>query len=197
MIVLGVFGVVVAGWLTQTFHGYHAGIIALAGAVALFILGRLLPEDLARISWSSLLTFGGGLTLGVYLVETGVSDSIATRLTGLGNVPILYGVLAVAAITLLLTTVASNTASAAILIPIAIPLAAVIGVNPVALVIVVAIASSIDFALIVGTPPTMVAYATDLYTSGQIFRTGIVLDVAGLLILVLGVTRVWEFLGLI
>jgi sodium-dependent dicarboxylate transporter 2/3/5 len=197
MIVLGIFGLVVAGWITQTLHNYHAGMVALAGAVSLFILGRLVPEDLARISWPALITFGGGLTLGLFLVETGVSDYIATRLTGLSGTPPVVGVLAVAAITLLLTTVASNTASAAILIPIAIPLAAVIGVNPVALVVVVAIASSIDFALVVGTPPTMVAYATNLYTSGQIFRTGIVLDLAGVLLLILGVTRVWELMGLI
>ena len=40
---LGVFVLVAIGWLTQTFHGVHAGIIALAGAIALFVLGKLLP----------------------------------------------------------------------------------------------------------------------------------------------------------
>ncbi len=64
------------------------------------------------------------------------------------------------------------------------------------LVLVVAIASSIDFALVIGTPPTMIAYATRLYTAGQIFRKGIVLDLAGILILVLVVVRFWEAFGL-
>ncbi|MGB7858947.1 MAG: DASS family sodium-coupled anion symporter [Acidimicrobiia bacterium] len=196
LLVLGVFATVAAGWLTQTVHGYHSGIIALAGAITLFIVGRLEPEDLAKISWPALITFGGGLTLGLFLVQTGVSDYLATRLVGLSNAPALLAVLVVAVITLLLTTVASNTASAAILIPIAIPLAAVIGVSPIGLVVVVAIASSIDFALVVGTPPTMVAYATRLYTAGQIFRKGIVLDFLGLALLVFVVTRIWELLGL-
>ena len=174
-----------------------ARIVALAGAVALFILGKLLPEDLGRISWPSLLTFGGGLTLGLFLVRTGTSDYLATRLVGLVDVPEVVAVLAVAAITLLLTTVASNTASAAILIPLAIPLAGVLGVSPVGLVMVVAIASSVDFALVVGTPPTMIAYSTRLYTAGQIFRRGIVLDLVGIVLLVFVVTRIWELFGLV
>ena len=44
--VLGVFVLVAAGWLTQTWHGIHAGVIALAGAVLLYVLRRLEPEDL-------------------------------------------------------------------------------------------------------------------------------------------------------
>lgn len=194
--VLAVFAAVAAGWLTQTFHGVHPGLVALAGAVALFVLGKLRPEDLGRISWSALLTFGGGLTLGLYLVETGTSDYIATRLAGLAAMPATVAVIAVASMTLLLTTVASNTASAAILIPLAIPLAGVLGVDVTTLVIVVAIASSIDFALVIGTPPTMIAYSTKLYTAGEIFRRGAVLDLAGIALLVFVVTRLWSLLGL-
>ncbi|MEA1903715.1 MAG: SLC13 family permease [Actinomycetota bacterium] len=197
LIVLAVFVAVVIGWLTQTLHGVHAGIIALAGAVALFVLGKLRTEDLGRISWPALITFGGGLTLGLFLVRTGTSDYLATRLTGLVGVPVVIAVLAVAMITLLLTTVASNTASAAILIPLAIPLAGVLGVSATSMVIVVAMASSIDFALVVGTPPTMIAYATRLYTVGQIFRKGIILDFVGIGLLVFVVTQIWELLRLI
>jgi sodium-dependent dicarboxylate transporter 2/3/5 len=197
MIVLAVFVAVVIGWLTQTWHGIHPGIVALAGALALYILRRLEPEDLTRISWPALLTFGGGLTLGLFIVRTGTSDYLATRLAGLADIPNLAALLVVAAITLVLTTVASNTASAAILIPLAIPLAGVLGVSATTLVLVVAVASSIDFALVIGTPPTMIAYATRLYTAGQIFRKGIVLDVIGILLLVLVITGLWELVGLV
>ncbi len=195
--VLAVFGAVAAGWLTQQAHGVHPGIVALAGAVLLAALGRIEPSDLQRISWSALLTFGGGLTLGLFLVETGVSDWIAARLAGLSGLPSPLAVAVVAAITLLLTTVASNTASAAILIPLAIPLAGVLGVAPLVLVVVVAIASSVDFALVIGTPPTMIAYSTELYTAGQIFRKGIALDVVGIVVLVFAVVPLWELLGVV
>jgi sodium-dependent dicarboxylate transporter 2/3/5 len=194
--VLAAFGLVFIGWLTQTTHGVHPGIVALAGAIALFVVRELEPEALGRISWSALIAFGGGLALGLALVSSGTSDYLATRLGVLSSVPPTLALLAVAGIALALTTVASNTASAAILIPVALPLSAVIGIDPTPLIVMVAIASSVDFALVIGTPPTMIAYSTRLYSAAEIFRTGIVLDLVGLLLLVFGVTQIWDWLGL-
>ncbi len=195
--VLAVFGAVMVGWLTEIWHEVDTGIVALAGAVALALIRRVDADDLARISWSSLLTFGGGLALGVFLTETGTSDWLATRLAGLESVPGPVGVGVVAIATLALTTVASNTATAAMMIPLAIPLAAILGVNPVTLVVVVAIASSIDFALVIGTPPTMIAYSTKLFTTREIFRTGIAIDIVGVILLVTVVTWIWQLLGVV
>lgn len=196
-VVLAVFAAVVAGWVTEPLHDVHIGIVALLGAIALAVLKRLGTEHLSRISWPSLLTFGGGLTLGFALTEVGIADWLATRLGGLSGVPSLLGVAAVATAALVLTTVASNTASAAMLVPLAIPLAAVIGVDPVLLVVVVAIATSIDFALVIGTPPTMLAYSTGLFRSSELLRTGGLLDLLGLVVLVTAVTQVWRLLGLV
>jgi sodium-dependent dicarboxylate transporter 2/3/5 len=195
--VLSVFGVVMATWLTQTWHGLSTGIVAVGGAVLLALLGKVLPEDLGRISWNALLTFGGGLTLGVFLTESGVSDWIATKMALLAAFPAFVGIVAVASVALALTTVASNTATAAIMIPLAIPLAGVLGVSPVLLVVIVAVASSIDFALVIGTPPTMIAYSTGLFSTREIFRVGIALDAAGIGILVTAVLGTWRLLGVL
>lgn len=196
-LVLVVMLLVVTGWLTQRWHGTSTGIVALGGAVLLGLLGRIDIDDLQRISWSALLTFGGGLTLGLFLGETGTSDWLATRLAGLSAFAPWIGVVVVAAVALGLTAVASNTASAALLIPLSIPLAGVLGVDPVTLVVIVAIASSIDFALVIGTPPTMIAYSTRLFTTREIFRVGIVLDFLGVILLVTAVAGVWQLLGLV
>ena len=194
--VLAVFGAVMALWLTQTWHGVNPGIVALGGAVVLFAIGRALPEDLGRISWATLLTFGGGLALGVAMIESGTADWIVTRLGGVDAAPIVT-VAVVAVVSLIVTTVASNTASAAMLIPLAVPLAGLVGIDPVLLAATVAIASSIDFALVIGTPPTMLAYSTDLFTPAEILRKGAPLDLIGLVILVLGVTTFWQLVGLV
>lgn len=193
--VLGVFGVVVLLWLTQGIHDVNTGIVALGGAVALMVLGRIETADLGRISWPTLLTFGGGLTLGTALVTSGSADWVVTRLGGVGGWPQWLAVGAVAAVALGVTTVASNTASAATLIPLAIPLAGLLDLDPVLLVVVVAVASSIDFALVIGTPPTMLAYGTGLFTVRDILRRGIVLDAVGLGLVVLVMPRIWELLG--
>ncbi len=195
--VLVVFGVVLGLWLSQTAHGIHTGIVALGGAVLLFVLGRLEPADLSRISWPTLLTFGGGLTLGTFMVTSGTSDWLVTELAGVSGWVDLAAIAAVAGVALGLTTVASNTAAAATLIPLAIPLAGLIGVEPALLVAVVAVASSIDFALVIGTPPTMLAYSTELFTVREILRKGSVLDVIGIALLVLAVVPLWRAFGIV
>lgn len=196
-LVLGVFVVTIAGWLTQSLHGANNGIIALSGAVLLALVGQVGATELSRVSWSSLLTFGGGLALGAFLVESGTSDWIATMLGALAALPPAVGLAAVAVLTLGLTAVASNTATAAMLIPLAIPLASVLGGDPTQFVIVIAIASAIDFALVVGTPPTMIAYSTGLLGAREIFRVGIVLDLIGLTLLLTVVAWLWRLFGLV
>lgn len=193
--VLAVFAAVFGLWLAESWHHVPTGIVALGGAVVLMATGHLTGDDLGRISWSSLLTFGGGLTLGFALTASGTSDWIVGRLDVVGSLPGVLGVVAVGAVTLVLTTVASNTASAAVLVPLAIPLAGVVGVEPSVLVVVVALASSVDFALVIGTPPTMLAYSTRLFSAGEILRTGLVLDVVGLALVTLALPPLWRLLG--
>ncbi|TNE84853.1 MAG: DASS family sodium-coupled anion symporter [Deltaproteobacteria bacterium] len=195
--VLGVLGLVVLGWLTDPVHGIHAGVIGLGGVVLLAGLDEMDTHRLKRLDWSALLTFGGGLSLGSALAANGITDWMATRLELLAGLPGIVGVGAVGLCALALTAVASNTASAAILIPVAIPLAAVLDVEPTLLVLVVAVASSIDFALVIGTPPTMVAYSTGEFTASEIFKLGVLLDLLGLAVLMTVVVGLWVVLGLV
>lgn len=81
------------------------------------------------------------------------------------------------------------------LIPLAIPLAQLLGLDPRLLVAMVAIASSIDFALVVGTPPTMFAYATGAFRTTEVFKRGILLDLLGVLLLSFGIIWIWWLLG--
>ena len=190
-----IFMLVVSLWLTEAWHGLPTTIVALAGALILFWDGVINQQSLNQINWDALLTFGGGLAIGAILVSTGVSDWIALQLAGLASYPPLLVVFLVAALTLITGAFISNTACAAMLIPLAIPLAQFLRLDPRLLVMVIAIGSSIDFALVVGTPPTMMAYATGLFSVKEIFRRGIILDLIGLLLLSFGVTWVWRLLG--
>jgi sodium-dependent dicarboxylate transporter 2/3/5 len=165
--------------------------------VVLAALGRLRTDDLGRISWSTLLTFGGGLTLGLALTTSGVADAVAVALSGLQSVPSEVSVAMVALVALVMTTVASNTATAATLIPLSIPLAILLGVDPVRLVVTVALASSVDFALVIGTPPTMLAYSTGLFRVREIFRIGVVFDLIGILLVVVALPWIWDLLGVL
>ena len=183
----------VALWITEPVHGVDAAIVGLGAAATLAALNFVRREDLGQLPWEALLLFGSGIALGSAVFASGASDFIAVRLEGLQGLPPLVATGAIALLTLLLTAMASNTASAAIVIPLMFPLAGVLGVDPAILVITAALASSVDFALVVGTPPTMMARAT----SKEIFRAGILVDLAALLILVLVLPRIWSLLGLV
>lgn len=193
--IMAVFAIVVGLWLTEAWHHIPTVIVALGGAFVLFFIGIIKGKDLQQINWNALLTFGGGLAIGSILVSTGVSDWVALQLTALGDLPPQLVILLVAAATLVIGGVISNTAAAAMLIPLTIPLAYILRIDPRLLVAVVAIGTSIDFALVVGTPPTMMAYSTGFFTSREIFKRGIVLDLIAMLVLGFGVVWFWQLLG--
>ena len=182
ILVLLIFVLVFCLWLMEQFHGIHAGIIAIIGVILLFFSGYLLQEDLIRINWNALLTFGGGLTLGAIILKTGLADWLALQLGFLKGVHPFFILLFLGFLSLVLTGIASNTASASILVPIVIPLGVTLGIDPVLTALVVAIVASVDFAVIIGTPPTMIAYSTGYFQVKEIFKIGLILDIIGLLV---------------
>ncbi|MHA2155320.1 MAG: SLC13 family permease [Candidatus Hodarchaeales archaeon] len=185
IVVLLIFIFVFCLWLMEQFHGIHAGIIAVTGVILLYFSGYLIQEDLTRINWNALLTFGGGLTLGAIILRTGLADWLALQLGFLKGVHPFFILLFLGLLSLILTGIASNTASASILVPIVIPLGITLGIDPVLTALVVAIVASVDFAIIIGTPPTMVAYSTGYFQVKEIFKLGIVLDLIGLIVVTL------------
>ena len=182
IIVSLIFVFIIGMWLTTQFHGISASVVAVMGAILFFFTGQIKKEDLQEISWPTLITFGGGLSLGYVIIETGLADFIASKLSLMGSLSFVLTTTIIALIALILTAFASNTAAAAILIPIVIPLAIVLGINPILMAILVAITCSLDFAMVIGTPPTMLAYATGLFKVKDIFNIGIILDAIGLIV---------------
>ncbi|MEK6256439.1 MAG: SLC13 family permease [Chloroflexota bacterium] len=196
-LLLLVFVAIIGLFLTEGWHHIHPSIVALSGVLVFFFTETIKQEDMNHINWNALLTFGGGLTIGSILVVTGVSDWIVLHLIVLTNQPPLLVVLLVSGLTFIIGGVISNTAAAAMLIPLAIPLAQILHMDPRMLVAVVAITSSLDFALIVGTPPTMMAYSTGFFEAKEIFFRGVGLDLIALLVLDFGVIWIWQWLGIV
>ena len=207
--VIGVFLVVVALWFTQKMpdfivqttgfkgHGISSGIVALIGVGGLYILGLLEEEDIKKVNWPAIMIIGGGIGLGEVMIRSGLSNWIASQLSILQGTNILVLNFLVGALSLIITMFASNTAAAAILVPIAIPLAISLGIDPILLTMTIAIAASLDFALPVGTPPSTLAYSTGLIRVKEMIKVGLVLDIISLLLLTFGVIWIWYFLGLI
>lgn len=134
--------------------------IALTAGVALF----LVPVDWRRqqflldwastreLPWGVLVLVGGGLSLGVAIEESGLSSAIALLLTDLAGWPVWSLIAVIAALTMLLSHVTSNTATAATLLPLMVSLALMLELDPLLLAVPVALAASCAFMLPVATP---------------------------------------------
>ena len=82
---------------------------------------------------------------------------------------------------------ASNTAMAAIFLPIAGAMAVAIGVTPVSLLLPIALGASLGFMLPVATPPNAIVFGGGAVSMRQMLRAGALLDVIGIIVvLVIG-----------
>lgn len=164
--------------------------IALAGALALFLLpsargGRLLDwETAVDLPWGILLLIAGGLALAFGFTALGVDVWIADRLAFLGALPAVAAVVVIAAIAIFVGEVMSNAATAALLIPIAAPLAETVGVSPLQLTMAVTLAASFGFTMPVGTA-NAVALATGEITTGELARAGLPMNLLGVVLVTL------------
>lgn len=172
-------------------------LIAMSAAVVLFLVPadfktgtRLLDWKTANeLPWDVLLLFGGGLALSSMFSKLGLSLWIGEQAKGLGALPILVVVAAVSALIIFLTELTSNTATAAAFLPIMGGVAGGIGItsgnpmNVLLLVVPVALAATFAFMLPVATPPNAVAYGSGYIRIGDMARTGLWLNLAGIVLI--------------
>lgn len=182
-----VFLVTVVGWLTTKFTGLSASTVALIPVISLFSLRLLDESDLAKISWSTLLLFGGGLSLGSAVNRVGIDIWLTGLLQAwISGIPLLVTLLVLVFFGIFVTMIASNTASAAILIPLMLPLSGSLGIDMKSIALLIAIAVSLDFMMPVGTPPSAIAYSTGVVNVREMIRNGFLVNIGtGLLLVVL------------
>jgi len=198
VLTLGIFALTVTGWVLGAplarALGVQADIDTLVALAAIALLGAsgvLGWGDLERqTQWGVLLLFGGGLTLSQVMSGTGSSDFLAQALLRwVADAPTLLVLLALVAFVVMLTELVSNTASAALIIPIALSLAPAWGLPPVAVAAAVALAASCAFMLPVATPPNAIVFGSGGVSQATMMRIGM-----GLNLLAMAVITAWATL---
>lgn len=180
-----VFTVTVLAWMLRPLYGallpgVHDAVIAVMGAMLLFILPagdgssrRLIVwADLKDMPWGVLILFGGGLALADAINSSGLSTWIAQGTGAVAHWPVLALVVGATLMMIFLTELTSNTASAALFLPIGGTFAIGLGLDPMTLTVPLALAASCGFMLPVGTPPNAVAFSTGRITMAQMARAG-------------------------
>jgi sodium-dependent dicarboxylate transporter 2/3/5 len=179
--IIGVFLLVVVLWLTSALHGIPPAITALIPFVIFFGLRLLDDDDLRELGWGILFIVGGGISLGVAMNESGLSEWMVSQVdfAAMGTLGILF-LFAVVAATM--TTFISNSATANLLLPIVVGIAVV---SPVSSALVVAIVSSAAMILPVSTPPNAIAYGSGHVDVRDMARSGSIITAVSLVFVTL------------
>lgn len=163
---------------------FNSGIIAIFFSSFLFLFPLsderkiLISDDIKRIDWGSLLLFGSGLSLGKILFNTGLAEITGNALIAcLSNGHILLLLIVLIYFTIFSTELASNTASANILLPIVIAMSIQLKISPTLITLAVAMACSLAFMLPVATPPNAIVYGSEKVEMSTMIKTGFILNV--------------------
>lgn len=195
---LAIFAATAGCWIFGGLIGPRLGIhqsfdtvVALAACFALLYFRVVRWRDIGRgTDWGVLLLFGGGIALSGVLKDTGASLFLARLLTGItDHWPLLALLAAVVTFVIFLTELSSNTAVAALFVPIFASVATEMGVEPSKLILPLALAASCAFMMPVATPPNAIVFGTGLVTQRDMMRAGLVLNLT-FVVLLTGLTMI-------
>jgi len=168
-------------FLTSPIHGIPEPLTALLGAGLLFTTGLLDQQDFKQIHWDILVLMWGGLALGVGVEKTGLGEWIV-------DLPIFesrgfFLVAMLSALAFILSLFISNTASAALLLPIALSIPIE---NKMMLAITITLSCAIAMIFPISTPPNAIAYSTGLIKNREMVLAGSIIAIISLMVILLG-----------
>ena len=165
--------------------GSFDSVVALLAAVAICATGMATWRQIQEnTDWGVLMLFGGGLTLSAVLKDSGASKILADGIVFLieGGHFYIIGLL-VAAFIIFLTEFTSNTASAALLVPIFISIAQSLGMPELGLALIIGLGASCAFMLPVATPPNAIVFGTGEVKQSEMVRVGFILNIVCILVI--------------
>ena len=139
-------------------------------------------RNASHVSWDLLVLLGGGFAMAYGMQSSGLTGRIAALLQGVGQLHPFVAMLLVCGITIAVTEVASNTATAGIILPILAASAGSFGLQPEPLMFAATLAASFGFMLPAGTPPNAIVYSSGYITVPQMARSGLAVDLAGIVV---------------
>lgn len=191
-LVLGIAALTLLLWLTGNLHAFSASSVSLLPILLLTLFGIISGEDIRKLPWDTLMLVAGGLSLGLAIKETHLAQYYIEML---GDYELNFYLIVVvfSFLTIVLSNFMSNTATATILIPIAIILVSQ-GVE--ILPIVIGLSASAALFFPISTPPNAIAFSTGKIKQKDFRYGGIVAGLIGPVVII-GVVLLAKTLHLI
>ena len=195
--------VVVVLWIvdksvTRDILGFSLGLggVAISGAVVYMLLGLTSWKDYEdKVSWGVIVLYAGCISLGSVFKATGASswfaDQIMNLVAPLGLDSGVGLVILVGVIGAILTNLMSAGATVAVIGPVVLDMAITANTNPILVGVGLAIATSMAYWLVIGTPASSTVYASGQLESKDFIRMATVGWPAALIVLAIMVAVYW------
>ncbi|HHE46558.1 MAG TPA: SLC13/DASS family transporter [Bacteroidetes bacterium] len=179
------------------FEPLNKSAIILVSTILFFLFRILKIEDLEEIPWNIVLLFGGAMSIGFCLWQTGAASWMAIEWLGLlQNAGWFVFVMGIAFFVLVMTNLIMNVAAIAISLPVALVIAPYLGVAPEVVLFASLATAGMPFLLLVGAAPNAIAYESRQFTSGEFFVAGIPASILLMVVLSLFVSVIWPLMGM-
>jgi di/tricarboxylate transporter len=168
--------------------------VALGGAALAMILVGLVPvrEMYDHIDWPVVVLLGAMIPVGQALEVTGTTQMIASSLVSVSaGFPPVVLLTVILVVTMTLSDVINNAATAVVMAPIALTIAQQLGVNPDAFLMAVAIGASSAFLTPIGHQNNALILGPGGYRFGDYWRMGLPLEVLIVLVAIPMLLIVW------
>ena len=192
-------------WATESLTGINSNVVALIPLGVLTCTGIFTKEDIKEINWSVLWLVAGGFALGTCLQGTGLAKVLIGAIP-FGSMPVLLVFLIAGIVCYFLSNFISNSATAALLIPILIVIAEGMA-DPAAannasflalggtyaMIAFVAVCASIAMLFPISTPPNAIAASTGLVETKDMAKVGIIIGLIGFVLGFFWLTKLFPF----
>ncbi|MCR5710598.1 MAG: SLC13 family permease [Bacteroidales bacterium] len=192
-------------WATESLTGISSNIVAMIPLGVLTVTGIFGKEEIRKIDWTVLWLVAGGFALGTAMEESGLANKLLTSIP-FGSMKVLTVILLSGFVCYLLSTFISNSATAAMLIPIMLVVARgmsdpssangdaflALGGTDV-LIAFVAMSASLAMIFPISTPPNAIAAGTGLIRSRDMARVGLLIGIIGFVVGFVWMTKIFPF----
>ena len=192
-------------WMTEQIHHINSNVVALIPLAVLTMLGIFTKDDIKEINWSVLWLVAGGFALGTALQGTGLAKTLIEAIP-FGNMSVVLVLVLAGLICYFLSNFISNSATAALLIPILIVVAegmadpaaanneaflALGGTK--AMITFISVCASIAMCFPISTPPNAIATSTGLVDTKDMSKVGIIIGAIGFVLGFFWLTKIFPF----
>ena len=192
-------------WATEKLTGSNSNIVALIPLAVFTVTGIFTSQDIKEINWSVLWLVAGGFALGTALQGTGLAKVLINAIP-FGSMSVLLVFLIAGLVCYFLSNFISNSATAALLIPILIVVAegmadpsaannvsfAAMG-GTYAMISFISICASLAMLFPISTPPNAIASSTGLVETKDMTRVGLLVGVVGFVLGYFWLTKIFPF----